>query len=192
MEKESTENIKDRAIKAALELAATQGWGVTSLADIATAAEIPLSRLHEYFEDRFDILTAYGRMIDNETLDSAGTVDQSLSPRERLFDLLMARFDVLNKDRAGVCAILKSFCFDPKQTVISLPHLGRSMSWMLEAAGISTAGLKGAVKVAGLTGLYLKTVKIWKDDDSPDMAKTMAALDQYLDRAERWAVNFGL
>jgi hypothetical protein len=35
-----------------------------------------------------------------------------------------------------------------------------------------------------LTALYLYTVRTWIEDDSEDMAKTMAALDKNLERAE--------
>ena len=192
MAEKATKPTKEKAIKAALNLAAQKGWTETSLADIATESGISLSELHEMFEDRFDILAAYGRMIDKRVLEAATAPQPGLSPRDLLFDLLMERFDVLNENRDGVAAILKSFCLDPKQAIISLPHLGRSMSWMLEAAGIDTGGIKGAVKVAGLTGLYLKVLRTWKDDDSPDMGKTMAALDKTLGRAEQWAGSFGL
>jgi hypothetical protein len=102
----------------------------------------------------------------------------------------MERFDALNEQRAGIVAILDSFRHDPKQAVITLPHLGRSMSWMLDAAGIDTGGVKGLMKIAGLTAVYLDTLRAWKDDDSEDMAKTMAALDRNLARAETWATRF--
>ena len=125
-------------------------------------------------------------------LESINTKDETSDPRDRLFDLLMERIDILNEDRAGIRAILDTCRFDPKQAVIGLPHLGRSMSWMLEAAGIGTGGIKGAVKVAALSGLYLRILWVWQSDDSPDMGKTMAALDQNLDRAERWAGGLGL
>lgn len=192
MSKKSAQNIREKAVKAALALAAAQGWLETSMADIAKKAKISMADMHDHFEDRFDILAAYGRIIDKKIMEAVGNPDPDLSPRDRLFDIMMERFDVLNEERDGVCAILRSFCFDPKQAVISLPHLGRSMSWMLEASGIETGGYKGAIKVMGLTGLYLKTLKTWKDDDSEDMAKTMAELDKNLGRAEKWAESFGL
>lgn len=194
MAKKSTKSVpvKEKAVQAALALAAEKGWAQTGLNDIAKKAKVPLRELHEHFEDRADILAAYGRMIDRRVLENSGENEGDLSPRDRLFDILMERLDVLNDDRAGVCAILKSFCFDPKQAVIGLPHLGRSMSWMLEAAGIDTTGIRGAVRVAGLTGLYLKTLKVWMSDEDTDMGKTMAALDKNLGRAERWAESFGL
>ncbi|MEC7576790.1 MAG: TetR family transcriptional regulator, partial [Pseudomonadota bacterium] len=86
----------------------------------------------------------------------------------------------------------ESFHYDPKQAVISCPHLCRSMSWMLEAAGIEVGGIKGAMKVAGLTALYIKTLRVWRSDESVDMAKVMAALDKDLGRVEGLALRFGL
>ena len=58
------------------------------------------------------------------------------------------------------------------------------MIWMLEAAGIPANGPRGAVIALGLAGIYLYTLRIWVGDNSPDMGKTMAALDRALDRAE--------
>lgn len=191
MEKKST-GIKEQAVSAALALAEEKGWSHTGLAAIAEKVQIPLPVLRDHFDDKTDILAAYGRIIDKKTMEAAGAPDSSLAPRDRLFDLLMGRFDVLNENRAAVVSILKSFCFDPKQAIIGLPHLARSMAWMLEAAGFETGGIRGAVKVAGLTGLYLKTAKIWLEDDSADMARTMAALDKYLARAGQWAQSFNL
>ena len=104
----------------------------------------------------------------------------------------MERFDVIGDDHEAVVSILKSFRMDPKQAVISLPHLGRSMSWTLEAAGIETSGMKGAIRVAGLTGIYINVLRTWIEDDSEDLSKTMAALDRNLLRAEQFANSFML
>ena len=191
MPAKSAGNIKDKAVKAALKLAAEKGWEHVSLRDIGDEAGIPLAELHDYFEDRLDILTALGRMIDRKTLENSGQGEAGISHRDRLFDILMERFDVLNEHRDGITAILRTFKCDPKQAIISLPHLCRSMSWMLDAAGIETSGIKGVARIAGLTGLYLKTLWVWMDDVSEDMAKTMAALDKNLERAERMANSFG-
>ena len=86
---------------------------------------------------------------------------------------------------------MHAFKFDPKEAVLSCPHLCRSMSWMLEASGVDTNGIRGAAKIIGLTGVYLKVLKTWRDDESPDLGKTMAALDKHLGQAERLANTFG-
>ena len=163
-----------------------------TMADIADKAHASLAELSEVFDDKTDVLVAYGRQIDKKVLESFAAPDPSMSERDRLFDILMERFDVLNDHRDAVVSILKSFALDPKQAVISLPHLGRSMAWMLEAAGMDTSGIKGAVRVAGLTIVYLNAVRHWMSDDSADLSKTMAALDKGLGRAEQCANTFML
>jgi len=191
MSKKTQKNIKEQAVLAALALAADRGWDDITLDEIAKKAKITPAAFAEHFKTKFDVLVALGRMIDAQTLAAIGTPDPALSPRDRLFDILMERFDVLNEQREGINAILKSLCRTPKQGIISLPWLGYSMSQMLQAAKIDTEGFSGAAKVIGLTGVYLKTLKTWQKDDSPDMGRTMAALDKNLGHAEKLAGRMG-
>ncbi len=184
--------IKERAVAGALDLASRMGWDKITMTDIADKAHVSLAELSELFDDKTDVLVAYGRQIDKKVLESFAGPDPSMSERDRLFDILMERFDVLEGNREAVVSILKSFTLDPKQAVISLPHLGRSMAWMLEAAGIDTNGIKGAIRVAGLTVVYLNATRHWMKDESADLAKTMAALDKSLNRAEQVAGTFML
>ena len=66
-------------------------------------------------------------------------------------------------------------------------QLGCSMAWMLEAAHLSSDGVAGKIKIAGLTGLWLRCMTAWIVDDSKDMSRTMAALDRSLGRVDLWA-----
>lgn len=183
--------MKEKIVLAAFSLAESQGWQHTNLRDIASEAEIALVDCYALFDDKNDILVHFNRMIDRQVL--AGVADDSLaSSRETLFDLMMDRYEALNAHRAGLVAILDSMKCDPKQVLISVPHLCRSMGWMLEVAGVDTSGVRGAIKVAGLSGLYLKVLKVWVDDDGADLPKTMSALDKALGKAEDWAGMFGL
>ena len=183
---------KTRIIDAALKLSAAQGWSGLSLTEIASEAGLSISDIFDEVQDKTDILVLFGRQVDKRVLDAIGEADPALSARDQLFDILMERFEILNEYRAGLVPILESFRFDPKQAVISCPYLCRSMTWMLEAAGIETSGLRGALKVTGLTALYLKTLRVWRDDESTDLAMTMAALDKDLGRVEQFANTLGL
>ncbi len=191
MVKKTTLDIKTTIVMKALSLAEGQGWAHVTLSDIAQECGLTLAELFDVVEDKTDILVLFGRMIDRRVLDAVGQHDPSASARDQLFDILMERFEILNDYRGGVVAILESFKFDPKQAVISCPHLCRSMTWMLEAAGIETNGIRGAIRLAGFTGVYLKTVRVWAGDESADLAKVMAALDKDLGHAERIANTLG-
>lgn len=190
VKKSNDSDFRQKIMTAALDLAVEQGWEYTTLRDIAERSGLKPAELYDVIEDKNDVFVLLGRMIDKRVLAEL-SVDDEASARDRLFDIMMDRYEVLNDYREGLIAILESFKYDPKQIVISFPHLCRSMSWMLEVAGIETAGIKGALKVAGLSGIYLKVLHVWKDDESVDLAKTMAALDKALEGAERTADTLG-
>ena len=185
-------NLKERVVAAALDMASRMAWDMVTMTDIADKAHVGLAELSEVFDDKTDILVAYGRMVDKKVLEACADPDPSTDEKDRLFEILMERFDVLNNDREAVVSILKSFVHDPKQAMIGLPHLGRSMAWMLEAAGIEASGIKGAVRVLGLTGIYLNVVRAWMNDESEDLSKTMSSLDKNLLRAQQCANTFML
>lgn len=172
---------------AALRLAAEQGWSRISLADIAEAAGMPMSELHARFPSKLAILDAYSRQVDGAVLKTVDDDAPEGNARERLFDVLMRRFDVLEADRDGVRAVAKASACDPLALVCGVAGLRRSMAAMLEAAGISAGGLIGLLRVKGVAMVYLEALRVWLGDDSEDRAKTMAALDRALRRADGWA-----
>nr|WP_234394948.1 hypothetical protein [Acetobacter papayae] len=43
-------------------------------------------------------------------------------------------------------------------------------------------------RASALTAIWTATFHTWEKDDSPDMGRTMAALDQALDKAGRWGL----
>ena len=179
------------AIEAALTLAAEKGWRDLALADIAEAAGLSIGQLYAIYPSKTDILAAYSRNIDAAVLAETETPGEEESAKDRLFDLLMRRFDKLDAHKAGLVRIAEDTGRDPLALVCSLANLDRSMAAMLEAAGISTTGLRGVVRIKGLAAVYLAGMRAWFRDDSADKAKTMAALDKALGRAERMASGFG-
>jgi AcrR family transcriptional regulator len=176
----------DTVIDAAMRLAADHGWDRVSLLEIAKAADVPLAALYSRFPGKHRILKAFAERIDTAVLADHDPEDTASEPaRDRLFDVLMQRFDHLQPYRLAIRSVLDSYRRDPFLALGGLRQLRRSMTWMLEAADLSTGGLVGEARVAGLCGIYLATLRIWLDDDSTDMARTMAALDGYLRRIER-------
>jgi AcrR family transcriptional regulator len=178
----AVETPENRLIDAALTLAARQGWRDTSLAEIAAEAALPLHEAYALHSSKLGILNAFLRRIDRAAL--AGVTAESGEPwRDRLFDVIMRRFDALQMHKAGLRAMLRDSWGDPL-TVLAAPALLRSMAWMLESAGLSAAGWRGRLRVHCLAGLYLSVLRVFFEDDSPDLTKTMAALDRRLRRAE--------
>lgn len=175
-------------IETALRLAAERGWRDLSLPEIAEAAGLPLVEAYRVHASKQAILQAFSRGIDVEVL-ADDSLPESWDPgetsaRDRLFDVIMRRFDALQPYREGLGNILIDQPRDPLAALCGAGQLLRSMAAMLEAARIPSDGLKGALRVKGLAAIYLATLRVWLRDDSADMAKTMAALDGYLRRVE--------
>ena len=175
----------DAAVRAMLTLAARGGWPAVTLSAIASETGISIAELRQKISNRADLLAAYGRSLDIRALKNTGVASSNV--RDRLFDLLMDRFETLNLDRAGVKSIIRGIASEPKFVLFSLPHLACSMGWMLDAAGVATSGPAGTMRVAGLCALYLHVLRQWAKDESEDLSATMAALDQALTRVEGWA-----
>src|SRR5262252_10748727 len=83
----------DRIIDAALALIPTEGWRGLSLSAIAAAAGLPILQLYRIFQSKQAILAGFYRRLDQIVLADPPPAEPDERPRDRLFDLLMRRFD---------------------------------------------------------------------------------------------------
>jgi len=173
-----------RIVDSALALAARQPWRRTSLADIAAEAGMPILAVHDVYRSKAAILDAFRRRVDAEILAGAGA-DPGERPRDRLFDTIMRRFDALAAHKDAVRELTRGAAGDPS-ALRAAPGLLQSMIWMLEAAGVDASGWRGLARAHLLGCLYASVLRVWLEDDSPDMTRTMAVLDRRLRGAARW------
>lgn len=174
-------------LKAAYGAVVDRGWSRLTLADIAAAAGLSLADLRQELSSKYDLIGALNRQVDAAVLDEIGTIDTDDSARERLFEVMMARFDALDpyKEALGVMALAARS--DIKLASLTHSHLQSSMGWMLEAAGLGDGGWRGSFRRNGLALVYVRASLAWLKDDSEDLSATMKALDKALEDAERWA-----
>jgi len=171
----------------ALELAASLGWRDLSLAQVAETSGLGLGDLLQIYPSKSSIIRGFMDRIDAAMLQSLSPDDAGEIARDRLFDLIMSRFDALLPYRQGLIAIAKAEARDPLGGLCHLIRFRRSLVLMLEAAGLSASGLMGQLRLKGIALVYANAIRVWINDDSTDMATTMAALDQGLARAEKLA-----
>ena len=177
---------RDRIIDAALALTARDGWRRLTMAAIAAEAGLPILNLYRAFSSTTAILCAFFRRVDETVLAAPIEAEIDERPRDRVFDLLMRRFDALQPYRGAIEVLGRELPSDPLAALAAGAGLLRSMAWMLEAAGIAAGGLGGAVTVKLTAAAYMRTIREWQRDDTVDLAPTMAALDRRLRGIERW------
>jgi len=176
----------DKVIDAALALVATDGWRNLSLAAVAAAAELPIGQVYRLFRSKQAVLCGLYRRIDEAVLAEPPQAEAGERARDRLFDLLMRRFDALGPYKPAIEVLRRELVSDPLMVMCAGASLMRSMFWMLAAADIATGGIRGAIAVKLTAAAYLSTMRVWRGDDSPDLGRTMAVLDARLRRIERW------
>lgn len=150
-----------------------------------------MADLYRFYPDKLAFVQAFMARIDGEVLaGTSASLDPEETVRDRLFDILMRRFDALKPHRAALDQICRAGRRDPMMALVLGPSLMRSMAAMLEAAGISGRGLPGAVRQNALLAIYAAVSRVFDKDELADLSKTMAALDSRLKTAERWAQTF--
>ena len=178
---------RDKAIAAFLSLLAEQPFEQIGMAQIATEAKLSLADLRAEFASTLAILAAHIKEVDRQVLAGADKDMDEESPRERLFDVLMRRLDVLEPHKEAVRSLVRSASRNPGLALALNALSVRSQQWMLTAAGITAAGPKGVLRAQGLALLYANVLRTWVNDDDEGHAKTLAALDRELARGQRFA-----
>jgi AcrR family transcriptional regulator len=178
-----------RAVAAALRIAAAEGWRAATLDRIADEAGITLEELQDMFPSRAALLDAFIADIDHDMLGRAEESNSDGSARDRLFDVVMARYDALRPYRDAFNAIARGALRDPVTAWTLAWTTRRSAEWILAAAGVGHTGIEGEVKIQCIGALLATTLPTFARDETEDMASTMAAVDRAirtLERAQDW------
>ena len=184
-------SINDTALDAFLGLVAEKGFAAVALRDVAEAAGVGMADLYRVYPDKVSLVAAFMARLDAEVLAGTPTRnDPEETARDRLFDVMMRRYDALRPHRAALGAIRRAGTRDPLLALSMGPALRRSMAAMLEAASVPSDGLGGALRQNGLLAIHYAVSRVFGRDETADLSKTMAALDSRLKMAERWAQFF--
>ncbi len=165
-----------------------QSFEQIGLAEVAGRAGIKLSALRAEFGSTLAIFAAHIKDIDRAVLDGGDDDMAEEPPRERLFDVLMRRLELMAPYKDAVRSMMRSARRNPGLALALNAMAVRSQAWMLEAAGIGASGPRGALRAQGGALMFARVVEAWLDgeDDEDSLDRAMAALNRGLASAERW------
>lgn len=164
--------------EAALALAAEHGWVDLGIDEIYAKAGIalPAGAPKTVWPLVSEILATLDEAVLADVHDRLGG-----SWRDDMFELLMTRFDLMQSHRDAYSDIMPAAlvrsCYAGS---VLTRRLTRAMHELIEYAGVPVDGLRRHAAVVALSGIYLSLLEVWRQDDSADMAKTMAAVDHRL------------
>jgi len=177
----------DPIVAAFMALLAEKPIEQIGFAEIAARAGVTLAELRARYGSILAILAAHIKEIDRAVLAGIDPEMADEPPRERLFDVLMRRIELLVPHKEAVRSLVRSLARNPGLALALNPLAVRSQHWMLTAADISASGPRGMIRAQGLAMLFARVLRTFVNDDDDGHARTMAALDRALARGQRWS-----
>jgi AcrR family transcriptional regulator len=176
-----------RILETAVGLAEKSSWEAVRLHQVAQTMGIRLDDVRRCFREKDDLIDAWFDQADDAVLklSDCGKLAQ-LSPRERLFHLIMAWLDALEAHRQVSRQMILAK-LEPGHLHIQIPavmRVSRTVQWVREGAGLEDAGTRRAVLETAVTGLYLAAFACWMSEDTSGSPHTRRLLDSLLARAE--------
>ncbi|HEY5046624.1 MAG TPA: hypothetical protein VII49_01215 [Rhizomicrobium sp.] len=171
-----------RLADAAFRLLARQGWNELTLASVARAAKVPLAVLQSLAPSKPALI---GLMLARACAETARRYKpdrQSEGGRERIFDVALTWFEVLNARKPALRALFEGLRRDPLALLAARAEFLAAAEWLLALAE-ADAGRAVSVRAAALAAILVRAIPVWLDDDA-EMTKTMAKLDAALTRAK--------
>lgn len=183
----AAEQLREQVLHAALALAEERGWENVRLYQVAERLERPLVEIAAHFRDLDAVAnTWFARARDAMLAEVDGTL-ATLPPPERLHAVIMAWFAALEPHRDVVGEILEAKLW-PAHVQHWAPmifELSRLVHWFLDAARIASTGRRRQRAEAGLTLIFLDTLRVWLNDHTPDRLRTRDHLRRRLEAADR-------
>jgi hypothetical protein len=178
--------IREALARAALSVAAAKPWRDAVLLDLALVAGRPVADFYP---------ATLGDAVDcvEEAFDRSmgeGAIDPGQSVRDRLFDIIMRRFEAMEPHRAAITAMEAGHERDPVAMGAAHQRHVRAARWALTLAGLEADGMSGNARAQGLGVIVGQARAAWRGDEAGDFAKTMASLDKNLRRAEEMFGRF--
>ncbi|KZK99252.1 MULTISPECIES: hypothetical protein [unclassified Pseudovibrio] len=181
-----TEKTHQKVIASFIELLETHRIEEITYTAIADNAGVKIEVVRACCNGKLDLLAAFMQDIDQKVLKERDPDLMDETRRDRLFDVLMCRLDIMEPHREAIRNLRKTVVKDPALAMHMHKLVTRSMKWMLVAAGIEEFGLRSVGMSNALALGFERLVRVWLEDDAPGHPKVMVAVDDMLANGEKW------
>ena len=165
---------------------ARDGWTKFSLLQFSKTQKISIQDLKTFFRNKDHILERFSKMIDYKVESNIDVEEmKSTSNKDNLFELIMLRLEAMQTYKVALRNILSS----AKEQPIILKKLSKniinSLDFYLELSSYYDDTPVDFLKKNAIFFIYSLTFRVWLNDESDDLSKTMAELDKFLSMADK-------
>ena len=165
------------------------------MADIAAHADVDVGLAVAVAGDPQQLILGKMTALDDQALleSFADIRDAGEVPiREKILEAILHRFEVYAPYRAQMQALKRASYTRPDLALALGLRLEAVIRRMLAMAGDHCDDWRGMCRIKGVVGVVMVTTRVWREDDTPDLAPTMKELDRRMQQAEEWAVSLRL
>ncbi|MCZ4299210.1 TetR/AcrR family transcriptional regulator [Henriciella marina] len=182
---DARKDLLNKGVEAALELAKTIDWRDLTLSAIAERAGLSLKDFHGV-ADKAKISDAVEAWLDDAM--SEGSTNEDETPRTRLFDVIMMRFDRMEEHREAMLSLIEWRQTQPARLLNLIAARHTTASWALSCSGLDGSGdFPKPIRTTAIAWALAQAEIAWRKEDSADMSRTMAKLDGELRKMEERA-----
>ena len=176
-------NYRAKIAKQTLKLLKIYEWESISIDIISKKLKFSKKKISRNIKIKNDLLKNINQHFDDLMFVEMKSVEKSTS-RDMIFEIIMLRFDLLNRYRTPILKIFSFFKYNPNNFIILLPTFIDSIEMMAKSSNIETKGAIGSIKLKGLLVIYFSTFLTWVKDEDSSLDKTMTVLDNCIGKAE--------
>ncbi|QYI99577.1 hypothetical protein KUV46_09445 [Thalassovita mediterranea] len=182
---DARKDLLNKGVEAALELAKTIDWRDLTLSAIAERAGLSLKDFHGV-ADKAKISDAVEDWLDEAM--SEGSTSEDETPRTRLFDVIMMRFDRMEEHREAMLSLIEWRQTQPARLLNLIAARHTTASWALSCSGLDGSGdFPKPIRTTAIAWALAQAEIAWRKEDSSDLSRTMAKLDGELRKMEERA-----
>ncbi len=189
MPKHNSKDIRPRLIEACLKLSSKATLRGLPRDIIAAQTKIPVSTLAAWIETDTAVPAFLIGSVDDILEKEIDTTTLGETLKDRLFDIVMTRLDLLQQHRAQVLSWARVIRQTPLFLQNAIRAHWKSCHRMLLLAGLSEKDDSLFVQQITLFVVFQLTLAKWEKDKTQDMAQTMALLDRLLLRLPKSKLN---
>lgn len=178
-------NLSALLADAALDIAENDGWTAVDTETLARKTRQTAAAVRREFAETGDIIAfILQRLAADTTRETDGYLGDDW--RDNLMEILMMRFELAAAHREAFATLPLYAARHPRLAARLGRRFYRSLCDMLMQAGLPKSPLQPA-EAAVFGTIYLSIIDVWRRDETADLSKTMAAIDQRLGWFERLA-----
>lgn len=163
------------------------GWKEFSIERFAEENNYKTSEVKNFISNKNDLLIEFSKMIDEKVELNINIEEfENSDVKDNIFELIMMRFDAMTPFKGGLKKIINEI-----KSPIILKEISQnilvSIDFYLEFSNAYDDTIFDVIKKKSLFLIYSYCFKVWLNDDSKELSKTMSELDRLLNYAEKFS-----